>query len=301
MKGMKGRGGRVGLSPVLVYEAITFTRRWEGYAARSLFVLFLLYALVAVWWSARLPAQFSIRAMAQMGSVGDHGDRDRGLVCGRSSRVDARRFRSQAWPNFRRHDQAVSAAGEDASLERGQSVARCSPGRDDAGSFSAAGVRRVPIHNWHVPGGRECGVDSRLASDLLRQALSMSSPCSGVWILASAIGWGKTDRSQPFVWAIVWTIAFSIAAAGLILLARAGRSRTFRKVKLVEIDRADESIADRHQSANALAGGRVPGQGKSGRHTLDSPTGCRRQLARISGRNERLVRDRRQFCPASER
>ncbi len=55
------------MSPVLLYESITFTRRWQGYAARSVFVLFLLTALLAVWHNARPATQFPIRAMAQIG------------------------------------------------------------------------------------------------------------------------------------------------------------------------------------------------------------------------------------------
>ncbi len=55
------------MSPVLLYESIAFTRRWQGYAARSLFVGMLLGALLAVWNQARPPVFSPIRAMAQIG------------------------------------------------------------------------------------------------------------------------------------------------------------------------------------------------------------------------------------------
>jgi ABC-type transport system involved in multi-copper enzyme maturation permease subunit len=55
------------MSPVLIYEWITAARRWQGYALRSCFVLFLLGALVVIWNSAVLPMRFPIRAMAQLG------------------------------------------------------------------------------------------------------------------------------------------------------------------------------------------------------------------------------------------
>ena len=58
---------RIGLGPVFVYEWITAARRWQGYALRSCFVMFLLGALVVMWNSADLPVQFPIRAMAQLG------------------------------------------------------------------------------------------------------------------------------------------------------------------------------------------------------------------------------------------
>ena len=49
----RGRGVGTGLSPVLVYELITGTRRAQAYAARSVFLLILLIALVAMWMSAK--------------------------------------------------------------------------------------------------------------------------------------------------------------------------------------------------------------------------------------------------------
>jgi ABC-type transport system involved in multi-copper enzyme maturation permease subunit len=55
------------LSPVLLYESIAFTRRWQGYAARSLFVGMLLGSLLVMWNKAQPPVAFPIRAMAQIG------------------------------------------------------------------------------------------------------------------------------------------------------------------------------------------------------------------------------------------
>ena len=55
------------MSPVLVYESITAARRWQGYAARSVFILCLLGALVAMWNNSRVPSQVTIRAMAELG------------------------------------------------------------------------------------------------------------------------------------------------------------------------------------------------------------------------------------------
>ena len=43
-----GNARGFGPGPVLVYEWITASRRWQGYALRSLFVLGLLVALLAI-------------------------------------------------------------------------------------------------------------------------------------------------------------------------------------------------------------------------------------------------------------
>ena len=40
---------RIGLGPVFAYERIAASRRWQGYAVRSLFLLALLAALILVW------------------------------------------------------------------------------------------------------------------------------------------------------------------------------------------------------------------------------------------------------------
>ena len=40
---------RIGLGPVFAYERIAASRRWQGYALRSLFLLALLAALILVW------------------------------------------------------------------------------------------------------------------------------------------------------------------------------------------------------------------------------------------------------------
>ena len=55
------------VGPVFVYDWITAARRWQVYALRSAFVLFLLGALVVMWKTAGHPSGFSIRAMAELG------------------------------------------------------------------------------------------------------------------------------------------------------------------------------------------------------------------------------------------
>ena len=59
---------RLGLGPVFAYEWIRSSRRWQGYALRSSFVLFLLLALAYVWMNMRLSAaKGNIRQMAELG------------------------------------------------------------------------------------------------------------------------------------------------------------------------------------------------------------------------------------------
>lgn len=66
---MGGRGGRpLGLGPVFAYEWITSTRRWQGYALRSSFVLALLVALTVVWRGRmRGLDETSLRDLARLG------------------------------------------------------------------------------------------------------------------------------------------------------------------------------------------------------------------------------------------
>src|SRR5580658_5565444 len=66
MSGSIGR--RLGLGPVFAYEWIRASRRWQSYALRSSFVLFLLMALVYVWMNTSFyPAKSNIRLMADLG------------------------------------------------------------------------------------------------------------------------------------------------------------------------------------------------------------------------------------------
>jgi len=59
-----------GTGPVFEFEWLTATRRWQGYALRSIFVAFLLGALVVTWSSGRLvPKQGTIRALADLGGL----------------------------------------------------------------------------------------------------------------------------------------------------------------------------------------------------------------------------------------
>src|SRR4051812_42245543 len=49
---MGGTGGHPpGLGPVFAFEWLAASRRWQGYAVRSLFVLLSLAALVVIWTS----------------------------------------------------------------------------------------------------------------------------------------------------------------------------------------------------------------------------------------------------------
>lgn len=59
---------RPGLGPVFAYEWLTASRRWQGYALRSLLVFLLLLGLAAVWLG-NLDAEggMSIDRMAEVG------------------------------------------------------------------------------------------------------------------------------------------------------------------------------------------------------------------------------------------
>jgi ABC-type transport system involved in multi-copper enzyme maturation permease subunit len=60
----------LGPGPVFVYESIIASRRWQGFAVRSLFVLFLLGALLVVavrGWKDRIPE--TIRGLSQLGEL----------------------------------------------------------------------------------------------------------------------------------------------------------------------------------------------------------------------------------------
>ena len=59
---------QLSLGPVFAYEWIRSSRRWQGYALRSSFVLFLLMALAYVWMNtSSYPAKGNIRLMAELG------------------------------------------------------------------------------------------------------------------------------------------------------------------------------------------------------------------------------------------
>src|SRR5881227_2025087 len=60
--------GWPGLGPVFAYEWLTASRRWQGYALRSLLVLLLLPGLSAIWLGGRDGAGvLSIRQQAEIG------------------------------------------------------------------------------------------------------------------------------------------------------------------------------------------------------------------------------------------
>jgi ABC-type transport system involved in multi-copper enzyme maturation permease subunit len=59
---------RPGLGPVFAYEWLTASRRWQGYALRSLLVLLLLLGLSGVWWGSHDGAEEqSVQQMAEIG------------------------------------------------------------------------------------------------------------------------------------------------------------------------------------------------------------------------------------------
>jgi ABC-type transport system involved in multi-copper enzyme maturation permease subunit len=59
---------RLSLGPVFAYEWIRSSRRWQGYALRSSFVLFFLMALAYVWMNtSSYSAKSNIRLMAKLG------------------------------------------------------------------------------------------------------------------------------------------------------------------------------------------------------------------------------------------
>ena len=66
MGGEKGRPP--GLGPVFAYEWITASRRWQGYALRSLFVLMLLAAPGLAWVGrTEVTGEPTIKALAAVG------------------------------------------------------------------------------------------------------------------------------------------------------------------------------------------------------------------------------------------
>jgi ABC-type transport system involved in multi-copper enzyme maturation permease subunit len=59
---------RVGVGPVFVYECLTSSRRWQGYAMRAGFLLLLSITLLVIWNGSRRLGQLSaIRGMARLG------------------------------------------------------------------------------------------------------------------------------------------------------------------------------------------------------------------------------------------
>jgi len=61
-------GRRLGLGPVFAYEWITSSRRWQGYALRSSFVLLLLVALLVIWKTTiPRPGESELHFMAWLG------------------------------------------------------------------------------------------------------------------------------------------------------------------------------------------------------------------------------------------
>jgi ABC-type transport system involved in multi-copper enzyme maturation permease subunit len=65
----RSAGRRLSLGPVFVYEWLKASRPWQGYALRSLFVLFLLLALHLAWMEPRYHNPDNIRLMAELGEA----------------------------------------------------------------------------------------------------------------------------------------------------------------------------------------------------------------------------------------
>src|SRR5262245_21376349 len=59
--------GWPGTGPVFAYEWLTASRRWQGYALRSLLVLLLLFGLSGVWLSHDGAGELSVRQLAEIG------------------------------------------------------------------------------------------------------------------------------------------------------------------------------------------------------------------------------------------
>src|ERR1700723_719864 len=58
---------QLSLGPVFAYEWIRSSRRWQGYALRSSFVLFMLMASAYVWMhTSSYPAKSNIRRMGEL-------------------------------------------------------------------------------------------------------------------------------------------------------------------------------------------------------------------------------------------
>lgn len=64
------RGLRLGLGPVFAYEWIVSSRRWQGYALRSLFAAVLLAALLVIWSRSVAPAgPVTFQGLAKLGET----------------------------------------------------------------------------------------------------------------------------------------------------------------------------------------------------------------------------------------
>lgn len=58
------------LGPVFVYECVTTARRWQTYAGRVLFLVFLLLSL-AVVWATVVPANSNVVNLSKLAEVGE--------------------------------------------------------------------------------------------------------------------------------------------------------------------------------------------------------------------------------------
>jgi hypothetical protein len=90
------------------------------------------------------------------------------------------------------------------------------------------------------------------------QGLSMSSPFSGVWALARAIGLRDLEPNQPFLWAIAWTVVLAVASAVLLIVALRGVGRARSSFAQTRIRSVVDTTPDLERPAITLVGERVP-------------------------------------------
>ena len=114
-----------GLGPVFAYEWLTASRRWQGYALRSLLVLLLLFGLSGVWWGSHdgtgeLSVQqvaeigggfYAVTTLMMLGLVGLPHPRSKGRRTALEAETRARHGPTQIRPDFTwqstRHARAV--------------------------------------------------------------------------------------------------------------------------------------------------------------------------------------------------
>ena len=63
----------LGPGPVLLYEAVTVSRRWQGYALRAFLIVAMLVALWVVWFTLQQRAPTNVGALHRyMAELGEH-------------------------------------------------------------------------------------------------------------------------------------------------------------------------------------------------------------------------------------
>jgi hypothetical protein len=116
----------------------------------------------------------------------------------------------------------------------------------------------LAIAVWAVANVGFLAAGAGVSGGALRQGLSMSSPFSGVWALARAIGLRNLEPNQPFLWAIAWTVVLAVASAVLLIAALRGVARARSSFAQSRIRSSGDTAPDRERPAIALVGERVP-------------------------------------------